>query len=136
MLQFPSYQRNENSPSIHPISGGIAIASVPVVKLRKAPVFPLFGSFTVPKKSASEFHGHLLQAVVILLRGPHPVTRNLGGGELLFEDDLLEEEERIHGFFNLDLFAFFNLVEAPNRYRVNVSIFQYLSNVLTVDVVA
>lgn len=135
MVKFPAYQRNENSPSMNPFSSGIAITSVPVVELGKTPVFPLFGSFIVPKKSASEFHGHLLQAVIILLRGPNPTTRNLGKGELLFEDDLLEEGDGIRGFFNLDLFDFFNLLKTPNRYRVSASIFQYLSDVLTIDVV-
>jgi hypothetical protein len=132
---LPSYEEHEGSPRLEPYSPGIAVSSVPVVTLGSASVFPLYGTFVLPKPEASKFTGHLLEAVVILLRGPNPATVNVGKGQLLFEDDLRPEAENIYGFFNLDLFESFGLVKAPNRYRVSASIFQYVSDVITIDVV-
>lgn len=132
-MNFPSYRRCENSPVLdHP---GIALATPKVVVLGRAAVFPLFGSLVVPKKEALEFKGHLMRAVVVLIRGPYPATLNVGHDDLLFADDLVEEGETIRGFFNLNLFEFFDLIQVPNRYFVSVSLFHYLSDVSIVDVV-
>ena len=133
-IKFPGYKKNQNSPAIG-YSEGIAISSKPVIEIGNDATFPLYGSFSVSKKAASEFHPHLLRAVVILLRGPNPVTLNIGTGQILFNDDLINEGEYIRGFFNLDLFNFFSLAKVPSRYYVNASIFQYVSDVITINVI-
>ncbi len=133
-IKFPYYRRHNYSPQFEP--PGIAISCPAIVTLSKTDnVLPLYGSFAVPAKTASEFSRHLMQAAVILIRGPQPATLNVGREELLFGDDLVEEGEMVRGFFSLDLFDFFNLLQVPNRYHVSASIFQYISSVLTVDVV-
>ena len=133
-IKFPNYQKIKNSPSIA-FSEGIAISSIPAIVNGEGEAFPLYGTFKVPEKIAEGFKGNLMNAVVVLIRGPNPATLNVGGGQLLFPDDLYTEGNNICGYFNMDLFEFFNLVKAPNRYYVSASIFQYVSNVLTVEVV-
>lgn len=135
MIKYPNYRRNESSPGLSRSGPGIAISCPPVVRLGTDPVFALHGSLEVPKKEAARFRGHLLQAVVILLRGPYPAVLNVGSSDLLFPDDLEEAGENIRGFFSLDLFDFFNLLQVPNSYFVSASIFRYLSDVMAVDVV-
>jgi len=132
-MDFPNYKKNENSPLLS--FPGIAVSAPKVVKLGSNPVFPLFGSFVLPKKEASELTENLLHAVVVLIRGPYAAALNVGKGELMFPDDYREAGENIYGFFNLNLFEFFNLIQEPNRYFVNASILQHVSDVLTVDVV-
>ena len=132
-MDFPNYRKNENSPLLS--LPGIVVSSPKVVKLGGTPEFPLFGSFVLPKKEASEFPENLLQAVVVLIRGPNAAVRNVGNGELLFPDDLIEAGENVYGFFNLELFAFFNLMQVPNRYFVSASILNHVSDVLAIDVV-
>jgi len=126
---------NDKTPPIASESGGIAIASVPQIVLSQNAVFPLYGSFSLAENDASKFEKHLFQAAVIVIRGPDPAAKNVGEGQLLFENDLRKSNDRISGCFNLDLFEFFNLARVPNRYLVSASIFQHVSEVLTVDVV-
>lgn len=134
MLTYPSYRMNEKSPVLDPAMPGIAVSAPPVVEPGRGQAFELHGSFLVAREEVAWFTGNLLQAVVILLRGPQPATLNVGTGELLFPDDLVETGDFIQGFFHLDLFDFFNLVRVPNRYFVSASIFRHLSGVVTVDV--
>jgi len=126
---------NDKTPPVASESGGIAIASVPQIVLSQNAVFPLYGSFVLAEKDAAKFEKHLLQAAVIVIRGPEPAVKNVGEGQLLFESDLRKSNGRISGCFNLDLFEFFNLARVPNRYHVSASIFQHVSEVLTIDVV-
>ena len=65
-----------------------------------------------------------------------PETRNVGFRQLLFDEDLVDAGESVSGYFNLDLFELFDLSKEPNRYWVNASIFQYVSNTVTVEVTA
>lgn len=133
-LSFPSYHRHDLSPSLPAEAGaGIAIASSPTVSGRQGEPFPLFGTFRVPRTETATFQRHLLQAVVVLVRGPLPMTRNVGTNELLFAEDLLEEGDFVRGFFNFDLFHAFNLPRERNRFWVSASILRYVSNVLSVE---
>jgi hypothetical protein len=127
---LPSYRACPQSPELPPHSAGIAIAA----PARVSRAFPLYGAFAVPLESAAGFAGHLLNAAVVLIRGPYPAVWNVGAGELLFEDDLVEEGGLVFGYFNVDLLRVFNLVGDPNVYRLTASIFEYVSEVVTVEV--
>jgi hypothetical protein len=116
-------------------ASGIIISSVPTLYLSERKIFPIFGSFSVPQKLAADFQESLFQAVVILLRGPFPATQNLGVSEIFFEEDLLNEGENVIGYFNVDLFKLFNLEKIPNRYYINASIFEFISDIIEVQVV-
>jgi hypothetical protein len=129
--ELPSYSPHPNTPIIEVgPTGGIAIASPEVA----TDVFAVHGAFAVPAERAGSFHGHLLRAAVLLLRGPYPATWSVGTGELLFSDDLVEDGSLVRGYFNLDLFEIFNLMTEPNMYRLSVSIFENVSNIVTVEV--
>ena len=128
---LPSYRLHNDTPDINVgPTGGIAIAAEPKV----SDVFPIHGAFAVPKARAEDFEGHLLKAVVLLVRGPYPASCNVGAGELLFADDLVEDGDWIRGYFNVDLFKLFNLMTEPNLYRVSASIFENVSEVISVEV--
>ena len=133
-MKFPNYIKNENSPELNASEPGISIHSMPAVKLGEHSCFPVYGSFNIKKSLLYEFEGHVMEAVVILLRGPYPATKSVGYHQVFFKDDVNLYEDSIYGFFNIDLFSFFNLEEVPNRYFVNASIFNYVSQILTVDV--
>jgi hypothetical protein len=134
---FPTYGRIGGTPRIPPgEDGGIAICCPSPVRLGTGTAFALYGAFAVRGDEAGRFPGHLLQAAVVLLRGPMPVTRRVGEGQLLFEEDVVRDGDLVRGYFNLDLFSFFGLVREPNRYWVNASIFGHVSDVATVEIVA
>ena len=132
MADFPWYRCTENSP---PVSNGISIYTPSVVKIGSPATFPLYGSFSIPAALAAELECHVMQAVVILIRGPYPAIKNVGSGELLFPDDVTRSGETITGFFNLNLFDFFNLMVVPNHYWVSASLFHHQSDIFSVDVV-
>jgi len=132
---FPSFSRNPNSPALpQGEDWGAAIYCPPIISLDQGEPFALHGALSVPKSEAVQFPGHLLQAAVVLLRGPMPATRSVGFRQLLFDEDLDDQGDLVRGWFNLDLFGLFDLIPAPNRYWVNVSIFQYVSNTVPVEV--
>lgn len=133
-MVLPTYCINENTPAVPAgESGGVAVFCPSPVRLSKGVPFALHGVFAVPKNEALEFPEHLLRAVVVLLRGPSPVTRSVGDGQLLFDDDLIEDGNLVRGYFNLDLFSFFGLAREPGRFWVCASIFRHISNVVTVE---
>lgn len=132
---FPSFRRHARSldlPAGAP--GGIAIACPPRIYTATSSVLPLYGTLRVARAEAEGFCGHLLRAVTVLLRGPFPATVNVGDGQLLFDEDLADEGELKRAYFNLDLFSSFNLLRVPNRYWVSASIFQHVSNIVSVEV--
>jgi len=134
---LPSFSRHPDTPSLPGGQEyGAAIHCPPVISLAIREPFVLHGTFTVPKDDALSFQEHTLQAAVVLLRGPMPETRNVGFRQLLFDEDLVDAGESVSGYFNLDLFELFDLSKEPNRYWVNASIFQYVSNTVTVEVTA
>ena len=131
---FPTFSRRAETPPLKAgPEGGIAIACPRIVHLGSSTVMPLYGVFLLPKREAGRFGPHLLNGVVILLRGPDPATRSAGDGRFLFEDDLVDEGERVRGHFNLDLFAHFGLPREPARYWVSASILRHVSEVVTVE---
>jgi hypothetical protein len=134
IIKYPSYQKNEFTPELDTSASGIVISSVPTLYMSERKIFPLFGSFSIPKKLASDFQESLFQAVVILLRGPFPATQNIGVSEIFFEEDLLYEGENVIGHFNVDLFELFNLEKIPNRYYINASIFEFVSDIIETQV--
>jgi hypothetical protein len=127
--ELPRYRKHEKSPNVGP-AGGIAVYSAPVA----SGVFAVHGAFAVPAARAARFPGHILNAAVLLLRGPYPATWSVGSGELLFADDATVDGGLIRGYFNVDLFDVFNLMLEPNLYRVSASIFEHISEIVSVEV--
>lgn len=136
MQTFPNYRPQAVSPIISSgVTAQIEIFSPSLVESGGASIFPLHGSFVVPEIEESKTTVHILQAVVVLIRGTYPASRQVGEGELLFPNDVRRENGLIFGHFNIDLFSHFNLLRQPNKYWISASLFNHVSNVITVEVV-
>ena len=117
------------------VKAQIEIVAPPIVEISGSSVFPLHGSFVIPETDEDKTSVHVLQAVVILIRGPSPASRQVGDGELLFPADVRRESGLIYGHFNLDLFEHFNLIREPNKYWVSASVFDNVSEIISIEVV-
>ena len=117
------------------VKAQIEIVTPPIVEISGSSVFPLHGSFVIPETDENKTSVHILQNVVILIRGPNPASRQVGDGELLFPADVRRESGLIYGHFNLDLFEHFNLIREPNKYWVSASVFDNVSEIISIEVV-
>lgn len=134
-VELPGFSRHSESPAIDTKQRPAIMVSCPEPVSGADGVFPLYGSFVIPKVCAAEVDGNILRAVVVVVRGPFPASRSVGEGHFLFKDDFVEDSEWISGFFNLNLFDEFNLETDPNKYWVNASILNWVSNIVTTRVV-
>lgn len=133
---FPNYFANADSPVLSADKSiDIAIDAPGKIKLSNETKFPLYGSFVLPEEMLNSFDFHIMQAVVIVIRGPFPASRQVGEDDLFFNDDIKIKEGKVSGYFNLDLFEHFNLIQYPNTYWVSASLFGEVSNVVTVEVI-
>lgn len=89
----------------------------------------------IPESEETKTNVHILQAVVVLLRGSSLASRQVGEGEVLFPNDVRRDNGLIFGHFNLDLFSHFNLARQPGNYWISASIFGHVSNIVSVEVV-
>ena len=132
---LPNYCIQKASPVINAgVKAQIEIVAPSIVEASGSSVFPLHGSFVIPETDENKTSVHVLQNVVILIRGPHPASRQVGDGELLFPADVRRENGLIYGHFNLNLFEHFNLIREPNKYWISASVFNHVSTVISVEV--
>lgn len=132
---LPNYRRQAASPVIREgATAQIEIFSPSIIEAGESSIFPLHGSFVIPETDENNTSVNILQAVVVLIRGPLPASRQVGDGEVLFPDDVRRADGLIYGHFNLDLFTHFNLIREPNKYWISASLFNRVSSVLTVEV--
>lgn len=134
-IDLPRFSRHAESPAITSAERPAIVLSCPALVHGADGLFPLYGSFAIPKARTAEIDGNILRAVVVVIRGPFPTSRSVGEGHILFKDDVVEEGEWIYGFFNLNLFEEFNLMQDPNLYWVSASILDWVSNIVTTRVV-
>lgn len=133
---LPNYYPQKASPLISAgVKAQIEIVAPPNVEASETSVFPLHGSFVLPESYEKMTSVHILQNVVILIRGPYPASRQVGDGELLFPTDVRRENGLIYGHFNLNLFEHFNLVREPNKYWISASVFDHVSEIISIEVV-
>ena len=132
---LPNYHRHANSPVLNTgVNSQIEIFSPAIVQSGAVAIFPLHGSFVIPESDESKTTIPILQAVVVLLRGPNPASRQLADDGLLFPGDVRREKGLIYGHFNLDLFTHFNLIREPAKYWISASLFNQVSTIVTVEV--
>lgn len=131
-LALPNFQPTALSPPV-PRSVGIALA-IPE-RVSSGGRFPVVGSFSLEHSRLTRFEGPTHAAVVLLLRGPDPAVLNIADGRLFYKDDVVEDEDFVHGHFSVDLFEDFGLVREPNLYWLSVSVFDLVSEVATIEVV-
>lgn len=131
-LVVPSFRATPLSPAI-PRDRGIAIAAPE--RVSNGGRFPVVGSFSLERARLTRFAGPPHAAVVLLLRGPSPAVVNIALGRLFYKDDVLEDDEYVHGHFNIDLFEDLGLVREPNVYWLSASAFDRVSDVATIEVV-
>lgn len=135
-MTLPNYRLQKASPVISSgVTAHIEIACPAVIESGESSLFPLHGSFVVPEIEESKTNVHILQAVVLLIRGNSPASRQVGEGEIFFPNDVRRESGSIFGHFNLDLFSHFKLARQPGKYWVSASLFNHVSNVISVEVV-
>lgn len=132
---LPNYRIQKASPVINAgVKAQIEIVAPPIIEASESSVFPLYGSFVIPEADENKTNVHVLQAVVVLIRGPNPASRQVGHGELLFPNDVRRDSGLIYGHFNLNLFEHFNLIREPNKYWISASVFNNVSSVISVEV--
>lgn len=132
---FPNYTKNADSPVLVSDKNiDIVISAPEKIVLSNTSEFPLNGSFVLPEDMLNSFDFHIMQAVIIVVRGPFPASRQVGEDDLFFNDDVTVDDGKVIGYFNLDLFEHFNLIRYPNTYWISASLFGEVSNVITVDV--
>jgi len=131
-LPLPSFRPAACSPQ-QVAAPGVAIA-LPE-RVPAAGRLPLLGLFALERALLDEFAGPPHAAVGVLVRNPQPAVVNVAEGRLFFRDDVLEEDAFVRGYFNLDLFADFDLAREPALYRVSAFAPGCVSEVLSVEVV-